>query len=474
MLSTPAGAPVPIEDVPVAPPRIESKRSAVRPLSEYGPLSNIVFATAPQYSQQASSPQLSQLSLSLESQPSLVPHIHVQAPDDSSAHLQGQIGSPTYIVAPQYGQTLPQQPLKSSPKPIYVPMPQHIQTSTPPAAHRGPPPPVSALSPPKDAPVAAPAKKKKIFGLNILSSRRRQGQQPNAGPQRSLTDEPIQMDDDPVPQSPTFEKSVDDLYSPGATGRLLQPGSPMRSLSVDSATTPASSKSSTLSRLQDMSRQGSLNPSEISRAVYMETLKSLDTDVSAQYTAGVLFAASLEDAAKRSGREQTGVCTVVVTCAEFIERYGMELEGIYRKSGAQSRIFMYEQSFESGENVTFNGEGPHTVAGVMKLFLRKIPGSLLGSNQLRDELTALITAGSSNPSDPRLVNLFRTTLIEALPSRAHVETVKYVFRHFRAVSQRSSVNLMTPNNLALSIFPLQAAVAEFIIQNCPLLFPEDK
>ncbi|KAJ3218372.1 hypothetical protein HDU67_005921 [Dinochytrium kinnereticum] len=120
-----------------------------------------------------------------------------------------------------------------------------------------------------------------------------------------------------------------------------------------------------------------------------------------------------------------------------------------------------------GPVVVFEGEGSATVASVLKRFLIKIKGGLVGKTgfweRLEDEI---LDTASPLPLTLRI----RRTMLERLPTSSHLATLAHLFAHLNRVSHRSADNKMTAKNLAISLFPQGITGAEYLIERYDEVF----
>lgn len=254
-------------------------------------------------------------------------------------------------------------------------------------------------------------------------------------------------------------------------GRLLDLARPLHGQPVslaaqivlqDASTASAStSSSSALSGSTSVSSSASSSSSSSSLPAL-----SLDDDA-ALSPVGVsrapMFAVALEQTVS-SGQE---LPWVVLQTVALIRRRGLELEGIFRLSGAAERISQLKRLYDSGRAGAAWRElrdeaNLHTVAGVLKLWLRELPEALLGSG---DACTAWLDTVALDSLLER-VRAQRRLLAE-LP-RVHQRVLDALFELLHRTAAHEAANKMGLRNLA-TVFgpPLSGAV-----QNNALLFAE--
>lgn len=138
------------------------------------------------------------------------------------------------------------------------------------------------------------------------------------------------------------------------------------------------------------------------------------------------------------------VPVLIECCIKFIETYGMLTEGIYRRSGVQSKInrLLVSLRFDAW-NVHISNEEytEHDVANVLKRFLRTLPEPLL-----TNELYSQWIEGLSKDSHERQLDHFKK-LIGELP-HVNRQTLRKLLGHLHAVQNKCEKNLMSVSNLA--------------------------
>lgn len=178
-----------------------------------------------------------------------------------------------------------------------------------------------------------------------------------------------------------------------------------------------------------------------------------------------VFGNDLETLALRDG---TAVSEVVFKCISAVERFGMNVEGIYRLSGSTPLITYLKSQFDHGklarpaaEDLTdmttdasqvqltsaasFDNDIA-SVAAVLKTFLRDLPDPLL----TRAEYSSFITAAKHNDVVMRRDSLHQH--INSLPDPNYA-TLRVLTLHLHRLAMNSSVNKMDIRNLAIVFGP---------------------
>ena len=92
---------------------------------------------------------------------------------------------------------------------------------------------------------------------------------------------------------------------------------------------------------------------------------------------GKVFGVALEEHLDAAGRR--GQLPVVVEqCIELLRAKGLGLEGVLRVGGSKKRMEEYKLAFDMlGEAALGNETDMHTVAGLLKMYLRELPLPLI-------------------------------------------------------------------------------------------------
>lgn len=92
--------------------------------------------------------------------------------------------------------------------------------------------------------------------------------------------------------------------------------------------------------------------------------------------ANVLFGSDLSE---RADYEKRHIPCVVTRCIEEVELRGMDMEGIYRKTGGNSQVKQIQEGFDKNENYDISDPDLDitAVTSVLKQYFRKLPNPLL-------------------------------------------------------------------------------------------------
>lgn len=130
-----------------------------------------------------------------------------------------------------------------------------------------------------------------------------------------------------------------------------------------------------------------------------------------------------------------------------IEMHGLYTEGLYRKSGVNSKIkeLKMKMSETKGE-IDYELYNVHVLANVLKSFLRETPEPLLTFDRYDD----FLRASELSETTDRVSTMM--SLIKKLPAPHHALLERLIF-HLALVAQREQFNRMSASSLAIVFAP---------------------
>ncbi|KAI1747542.1 rho GTPase activator Rga [Xylaria castorea] len=175
----------------------------------------------------------------------------------------------------------------------------------------------------------------------------------------------------------------------------------------------------------------------------------------------VLFGSELTDRAEFERRQ---IPSVVSRCIEEVELRGMEMEGIYRKTGGNSQVKIIQEGFDKNENFDISDPDMDitAVTSVLKQYFRKLPTPLLTYDVYDRVLETNCKQNDHTPLLPYLplyldrcnTNGMATALandaekcthlqnvFNQLP-RQHKDCLEFLMFHLSRVASRESENLV--------------------------------
>ncbi|KAF7490288.1 GTPase-activating protein CdGAPr [Sarcoptes scabiei] len=208
-----------------------------------------------------------------------------------------------------------------------------------------------------------------------------------------------------------------------------------------------------------------------------------------------VFGCDLCEHLENSGHE---LPLVLTACCTYIEKHGLNMNGIYRISGVVSTINKLRLIFDEDRippdlsvKNPIDADEPldiHAVASLLKLYFRELPNPLLTYAMFDSFITTMRDETLKEDERCRSIRM----LVRRLPP-PHWRTLKYLIRHLNLVSQCHSQTGMTFKNIAIvwapnllrtkgldndkdafQIVSTQAVLMEFLIVNCEKIFDRDE
>ncbi|KAJ5894012.1 hypothetical protein N7495_005703 [Penicillium taxi] len=195
--------------------------------------------------------------------------------------------------------------------------------------------------------------------------------------------------------------------------------------------------------------------------------------------AGALFGVELE---VRMEHEKSIIPAIVTRCIQEVELRGMDMEGIYRKSGAASAIQGIKEGFERSPfdyDISDPDLDIHAVTSTLKQYFRKLPNPLITY-----EVYENVIDSGDYPETAARIEVLQKGLSE-LP-RVHLDVLEFLVFHLKRVVERQSENLMTSQNVAVVFAPTimrpeslaremtdvqkKNDVLKFLVENCNDVF----
>nr|XP_031362572.1 rho GTPase-activating protein 25 [Lonchura striata domestica] len=138
------------------------------------------------------------------------------------------------------------------------------------------------------------------------------------------------------------------------------------------------------------------------------------------------------------------VPAVVQKSAEFIREHGVAEEGIFRLPGQDNLVRRLRDAFDAGERPSFHRDTDvHTVASLLKLYLRELPEPVVPWLQYED----FLRCGQALEADETKGHQELLKQLSLLP-RDNYNLLSYICRFLYDIQLNSSVNKMSVDNLA--------------------------
>ncbi|XP_030639206.1 rho GTPase-activating protein 24 [Chanos chanos] len=140
---------------------------------------------------------------------------------------------------------------------------------------------------------------------------------------------------------------------------------------------------------------------------------------------------------------------VVEQCVDFIREHGLLEVGLFRQPGQATLVKELQEAFDAGEKPSFDSSTDvHTVASLLKLYLRELPEPLVPFSCYQE----FLTCGKKIPTQRDLALLELRNLLHELPV-ANFNLLNYICSFLNEVQSYSSTNKMSIQNLATVFGP---------------------
>ncbi|NXB47042.1 RHG24 protein, partial [Leucopsar rothschildi] len=165
---------------------------------------------------------------------------------------------------------------------------------------------------------------------------------------------------------------------------------------------------------------------------------------------GGIFGQKLEDTVRYEKRYGNRLAPMLVEqCVDFIRQRGLKEEGLFRLPGQANLVKELQDAFDCGEKPSFDSSTDvHTVASLLKLYLRELPEPVVPYAKYEDFLSCAKML--SKEEETGLKELVKQ--VKSLPA-VNYNLLKYICRFLDEVQSYSGVNKMSVQNLATVFGP---------------------
>ncbi|NXT11502.1 RHG24 protein, partial [Prunella fulvescens] len=165
---------------------------------------------------------------------------------------------------------------------------------------------------------------------------------------------------------------------------------------------------------------------------------------------GGIFGQKLEDTVRYEKRYGNRLAPMLVEqCVDFIRQRGLKEEGLFRLPGQANLVKELQDAFDCGEKPSFDSNTDvHTVASLLKLYLRELPEPVVPYAKYEDFLSCAKML--SKEEETGLKELVKQ--VKSLPT-VNYNLLKYICRFLDEVQSYSGVNKMSVQNLATVFGP---------------------
>ncbi|XP_069711482.1 rho GTPase-activating protein 24 isoform X2 [Phaenicophaeus curvirostris] len=162
-----------------------------------------------------------------------------------------------------------------------------------------------------------------------------------------------------------------------------------------------------------------------------------------------IFGQKLEDTVRYEKRYGNHLAPMLVEqCVDFIRQRGLKEEGLFRLPGQANLVKELQDAFDCGEKPSFDSTDVHTVASLLKLYLRELPEPVIPYAKYEDFLSCAKML--SKEEELGLQELGKQ--VKSLPV-VNYNLLKYICRFLDEVQSYSGINKMSVQNLATVFGP---------------------
>nr|XP_033503275.1 rho GTPase-activating protein 24 isoform X4 [Epinephelus lanceolatus] len=165
---------------------------------------------------------------------------------------------------------------------------------------------------------------------------------------------------------------------------------------------------------------------------------------------GGIFGQKLEETVRYERRFGNKLAPMLVEqCVDFIRQWGLREEGLFRLPGQANLVKELQDAFDCGEKPSFDcNTDVHTVASLLKLYLRELPEPVVPFHKYDDFLACAKLLSKDDEMGMKELK----KLVENLPP-VNYNLLKYICRFLDEVQSYSGVNKMSVQNLATVFGP---------------------
>ncbi|XP_054020173.1 ralA-binding protein 1 [Dryobates pubescens] len=133
-------------------------------------------------------------------------------------------------------------------------------------------------------------------------------------------------------------------------------------------------------------------------------------------------------------------------CIDYVEKYGMKCEGIYRVSGIKSKVDELKAAYDREESPNLEEYEPNTVASLLKQYLRELP-----ENLLTKELMPRFEDACAKTTEAEKVQECQR-LLKELPECNHL-LISWLIVHMDHVIAKELETKMNIQNISIVLSP---------------------
>ncbi|KAJ8687283.1 hypothetical protein QAD02_023077 [Eretmocerus hayati] len=183
-----------------------------------------------------------------------------------------------------------------------------------------------------------------------------------------------------------------------------------------------------------------------------------------------IFGVSLHLAVERS-RCHDGVKLplVVRDCIDYLEEYGMSVEGLYKVAGNKSKVQHLKKVYNQRESVNMSDFEPTVATSLLLLFIKELPEPVLESSELISRFEQAASAKELAQRECQLAELINKQL-----SVCNRELLAWITLHLDHVITCEKTTKMNAQTIAMTLSPalqMSHRLLLALLLHCKALFP---
>jgi hypothetical protein len=152
------------------------------------------------------------------------------------------------------------------------------------------------------------------------------------------------------------------------------------------------------------------------------------------------------DLAVRCAHENRDIPSIVIRCVQEVELRGMDVEGVYRKSGGSGQVNLVKAGFEKNDDYDVSDPDLeiHAVTSCLKQYFRRLPVPLITF----DVYDTLLDAARTEDREKRATRMREA--VQTLP-RSHRLCLEFLIFHLARVTAHEKDNLVCFARVSLTL-----------------------
>jgi len=170
-------------------------------------------------------------------------------------------------------------------------------------------------------------------------------------------------------------------------------------------------------------------------------------ELQGQASVNMLFGVKLENLMQSKSQKGHEIPTIIEETVVVLENRWLTLEGLFRISASKAELTEMRNRLDNGIPVNYNQFNGHSVAGILKFWLRSMPEPLIPFSMYHDFMNCL--TGKSPEDGVRTL----ASLVRRMPP-LNRQCLHRIMLMLKQVMEHSSENMMNAGNISIVFSPL--------------------